>query len=182
MMLKKVIATLAVFAAVSGFTATSANAFNVGNFGARVLSESRAPKSYIAFCNRNPSECKADGVGVVSYNSHIRSLITMVNNRVNRTMRERNDSGPDVWTVNASSGDCEDFALTKRSQLIRAGVPAGALRMAVVVTQRGVGHAVLVVKTNRGEFVLDNLRRSIVKRNQTGYAFLRVASANPRVW
>lgn len=182
MMLKKVIATLAVFAAVSGFTTTSANAFNVGNFGARVLSESRAPKGYVAFCRSNPSECKADGVGVVSYNSHIRSLIATVNNRVNRSMRPRNDSGADVWTVNATSGDCEDFALTKRSQLIRAGVPAGALRMAVVVTPLGVGHAVLVVKTNRGEFVLDNLRKTIVKRNQTGYAFLRVASANPMRW
>ena len=44
-----------------------------------------------------------------------------VNNRVNRAIAPRGDRR-DEWAINVSSGDCEDYALTKRAALIR-GLP-----------------------------------------------------------
>ena len=49
----------------------------------------------------------------------------------------------------------------------------------MVRTQRGEGHAILLVKTSAGEFALDNLRKTIVQRSETGYRYVSVASANP---
>ena len=53
-------------------------------------------------------------------------------------------------------GDCEDYVLLKRRMLMQAGWPRQALLITVVRDKRGDGHAVLTVKTDRGEFVLDN--------------------------
>lgn len=100
---------------------------------------------------------------------------------MNRSIKPLNERR-DVWSLNPTYGDCDDYVMTKRSKLIRAGVPSGALRVAVVRTQQGVGHAVLLVKTSSGDYVLDNLRSTIIKREQTGYRFLNVASSNPWKW
>lgn len=93
-------------------------------------------------------------------------------------MRER----VDIWSLNPRAGDCDDYVMTKRHRLIKAGLPASALRVAIVRTRTGEGHAVLLVATADGELVLDNLRRNIIGRHRTGYSFIKVASANPNVW
>ncbi len=46
--------------------------------------------------------------------------------------------------------------LLKRRLLIRAGWPREALLITVVRDRKDEGHAVLTVKTDRGEFILDN--------------------------
>ena len=53
-------------------------------------------------------------------------------------------------------GDCEDYVLLKRRMLIQAGWPREALLITVVRDKKGEGHAVLTVKTDKGEFILDN--------------------------
>ena len=58
-------------------------------------------------------------------------------------------------------GDCKVYALYKRKLLIDAGFPRQALLMTVVKDLEGEGHAILTVKTDRGEFVLDNLSDDI---------------------
>ncbi len=55
----------------------------------------------------------------------------------------------------------EDYVLAKRRALIQAGISPSALRIAYVKTRGGEGHAILVVKTDRGEFVLDNLNGKV---------------------
>ena len=57
-----------------------------------------------------------------------------------------------------------------------------ALRMAVVRTSKGEGHAVLVVKTSKGDLVLDNIKKTIVSRQQTDYRWIAIASQNPSAW
>lgn len=163
---------------------TSAGAFNMGatrSMKPQVIRSSTAPMAYQIFCARFASECAAGGRGSISYNSSTAALIKKVNDSVNRTMRYRSDQG-EVWKIGSSSGDCEDFALTKRSRLIRAGLPAGALRMATATTSKGEAHAVLIVKTDKGEFVLDNIRKSVVRRSESGYTYNRIATADPRRW
>lgn len=141
-----------------------------------------APRAYMIFCLRNPGECRpAQSSDTVAYSPQLVAKLNRVNNEVNRSIRWTGDQG-DVWRIGGQTGDCEDFALTKRSKLIRLGVPAGALRMAVVRTSKGEGHAVLVVKTSKGDLVLDNIKKTIVSRQQTDYRWIAMASSNPAAW
>ena len=80
-------------------------------------------------------------------------------------------------------GDCEDYALEKRRMLMQAGWPREALLMTVVRDQNGDGHAVLTVKTDKGEFILDNQRDDVLLWSDTGYRFVkRQAQSDPNVW
>jgi predicted transglutaminase-like cysteine proteinase len=80
-------------------------------------------------------------------------------------------------------GDCEDYALQKRKMLMQAGWPREALLMTVVRDQHGDGHAVLTVKTDKGEYVLDNQTDEISLWSETGYRFVkRQSQADPNVW
>lgn len=81
------------------------------------------------------------------------------------------------------SGDCEDYAITKRHKLIAQGWPIRSLRLAVARTAWGEGHAVLVVKTSDGDLVLDNLTSAIKPFQKSGLRFLKIQSEdNPRMW
>jgi len=70
-------------------------------------------------------------------------------------------------------GDCEDYVLAKRRLLIQAGWPREALFVTVGRDKRGDGHAVLTVKTDKGEFVLDNQNDQILLWSDTGYRFVK---------
>lgn len=144
-----------------------------------------APLGYQLMCLQQPEECKGGGSSTVSATKDVLATLKRVNATVNRTIKPRNDRGADVWNASAKAGDwgdCEDFVLAKRRQLIRAGLPASALRIAFVKTRSGTGHAVLVVKTGRKEVVLDNLTNAIRPLSQTGYRLVSMQSANPNYW
>ena len=80
-------------------------------------------------------------------------------------------------------GDCKIYALFKRKLLMERGFPRQALLMTIVRDLNGDGHAVLTVKTDRGDFVLDNLVDDIRPWNATGYTFYkRQAQDDPNVW
>jgi predicted transglutaminase-like cysteine proteinase len=143
---------------------------------------SKAPLGYQLMCLKTPSECKGGGSASVKATSDVMSQLTKVNSKVNRSIRPRNDSGADVWSASASSGDCEDYVLAKRRALIKAGLPASSLRIAYVKTRRGEGHAILVVKTSKGDYVLDNLNTSVRPLSQSGYRIISQSGANPMKW
>ena len=80
-------------------------------------------------------------------------------------------------------GDCEDYVLLKRRMLMQAGWPREALLITVVRDKKGDGHAVLTVKTNHGEFILDNQEAEVLPWNKTGYRFVkRQSQSDPNVW
>ena len=80
-------------------------------------------------------------------------------------------------------GDCEEYVLLKRKMLMQAGWPREALLITVVRDKKGDGHAVLTVKTNRGEFVLDNQESQVLAWNKTGYRFVkRQSQSDPNTW
>jgi predicted transglutaminase-like cysteine proteinase len=99
------------------------------------------------------------------------------NAQVNRALRSRPDEGGDTWSLplrdGRGVGDCEDYALETRRLLIAAGAPAQALSIAVVAPPQGPVHAVLLVATDQGELVLDNLQPRILRWDQTGYRFIQ---------
>ena len=118
------------------------------------------------------------------------SDLTEVNETVNHGIRPMTDMdhyGMIQWWryPDDGAGSCHSFALLKRRLLIESGWPREALLMTIVRTDygRGEGHAVLTVKTDRGEFILDNLTDEIRLWSRTPYVFYRRQSQeDPNVW
>ena len=120
------------------------------------------------------------------------SDLNMVNRLINGMIRQTSDmvshGTEDYWDTplengEAAVGDCEDYVLEKRRALIARGVPAAALSIAVVTTNQGEGHAVLLVDTNQGEVVLDSLSPSIVSWRDIPYSWVeRQVPGQPMIW
>lgn len=103
------------------------------------------------------------------------------NERVNRGIRPATDLDlfgvEELWTYPEEYGDCEDYVLLKRHMLMQLGWPASTLLVTVVRQRNGDGHAVLTVRTDRADYVLDNLEDGILPWNETEYHFLKRQSA-----
>ena len=83
----------------------------------------------------------------------------------------------------SNGGDCEDFALEKRKELIDHGLPRQALLMTVASDENGAGHAILTLRTDRGDFILDNRTDKILGWRDTGYLFVKMQSEqDPNIW
>ncbi len=155
-----------------------------------VVGETRAPIGWIDFCGDNPRECAGGPTeprDVVLTSKAWRDLV-QVNAWVNTTIKPMTDL--DHWGVvekwsypDDGYGDCEDYVLLKRRVLLQAGWPRAALLITVVRDRKDEGHAVLTVKTDKGDFVLDNQAETIVLWSDTGYRFVkRQSQADPNVW
>lgn len=113
-----------------------------------------------------------------------------VNSRINRAIRRSSDvetfGAPDVWNAPVgprARGDCEDYVLAKRRALIEAGVDPDLMSIALVRTRRGEAHAVLLVRTDDGEQVLDNLSPWVIRWDQAPYEWLeRQTPGDPLTW
>jgi predicted transglutaminase-like cysteine proteinase len=150
----------------------------------------RAPIGWIDFCNDNPRDCRSPVRAprdVVLSPKAWKDLVR-VNNWVNDTIKPVTDM--EHWGVvekwsypDDGQGDCEDYVLLKRRMLVQAGWPSEALLITVVRDKKGDGHAVLTVKTDKGEFVLDNQNEDILLWAETGYRFVkRQSQQDPNVW
>ena len=111
------------------------------------------------------------------------TLLNRVNDRVNEDIVPETDlenyGRADYWTIPTDGyGDCEDYALTKRREMIADGLPELALRIAVVIAPDGGRHAELTVSTDKGDYVLDNLRARIVPWTAAGYRLIEHQAAN----
>lgn len=108
------------------------------------------------------------------------ATLTRVNQSVNREISFGDDTqtwgNSDYWALPMEQGkgvgDCEDYVLEKRRALVAAGVPAQALSIALVITPWGESHAVLLVATDQGDMVLDNLSSWVTRWNTTGYHWM----------
>jgi predicted transglutaminase-like cysteine proteinase len=149
-----------------------------------------APVGFISFCIRFPDQCQApaDQPETVALDTHVWTMLEDVNERVNRAIKFEDDKEhygrAEFWTIPTDGyGDCEDYALAKRKALIDAGLPEKALRVAVVRTWRGEGHAVLTVSTDHGDYVLDNREWEIVPWTRAKYIWIsRQDAENPMAW
>ncbi|MDO9125873.1 MAG: transglutaminase-like cysteine peptidase [Parvibaculum sp.] len=149
-----------------------------------------APYGYIGFCVRNPDECGGgtDAPKDAALTPESWAELNKVNNYVNNTVPQVSDYAlydrAEWWAYpDANGGDCEDFALMKRKLLIERGWAAENLLVAVVREWNGEGHAVLVVKTDRGEFVLDNKNWEIVAWSDAPYQWIkRQSRERPYIW
>ena len=150
----------------------------------------RAPIGWVEFCSDNPAECRGSATtprDIVMSQQAWKDLLA-VNRWVNETIKPMTDM--DHWGVvekwsypTDGYGDCEDYVLMKRKILIEAGWPREALLITVVRDKKGDGHAVLTVKSDKGEFILDNQNEDVLPWTDTGYRYVkRQSQSDPNLW
>jgi len=148
------------------------------------------PVGWVEFCAEHVSECK---VAPSEPHSVVLSLrlwrdLVRINQAVNANIKPMTDlehyGVVEKWAYpDDGYGDCEDYVLLKRRMLMEAGWPREALLITVVREASGDGHAVLTVRTDRGDFVLDNQNEAIVLWSESGYRFVkRQSQSDPNVW
>lgn len=146
------------------------------------------PVGHYEFCQRYAAECQPNATrGVVKLTRELWAKIVDVNNSVNISIFPRTDEDmfgvPEVWSYPSTEGDCEDYVLLKQYMLEREGIPRSALLITVVRQPNGDGHAVLTVRTDQGEFILDNLDDRVLAWNETEYRYLkRQSEADSGKW
>jgi predicted transglutaminase-like cysteine proteinase len=150
----------------------------------------RPPIGWVEFCNENPSDCPSQTTEArdVVLTAKVWKDLVRINKWVNEAVAPVTDQ--DHWGVverwsypDDGRGDCEDYVLLKRRMLMQAGWPREALLVTVVRDKKGDGHAVLTVKTDKGDFVLDNQAEEVLLWSDTGYRFVkRQSQSNPNNW
>ena len=143
-----------------------------------------APFQHVRFCLRYPSDCKSNPAenDHIDLDAETSELLKHVNHSVNLsiipTIKDYGTNLGDGWTIAPDMGDCNDYAVTKRHELLESGLPSKALRLSVVKTASGIGHLVLVVVTTKGDVVMDNLTEVIRPWQSTDYHWLKIQSAS----
>ena len=147
------------------------------------------PMAFTQFCLRYSDQCKPRRVfrgGPVRLTEERWDDLKEVNKSVNAAIvAEPNTKGlaGEKWLINPASGDCNDYAVSKRFELLKRGWPSRALLLSEVVTAWGEHHLVLVVRTSAGDLVLDNLSPRIRPWVQAPYRWVRMQSPkNPNFW
>lgn len=159
---------------------------------AQSMGESTPPIGWVQFCSEreNAADCQVQALRpqVADLDERRWRFLLEVNARVNRDVEPVTDM--DHWGVaekwsypTDGKGDCEDYVLEKRKRLMEAGWPRQSVLITVVRDKKGDGHAVLLVKTDRGDFILDNQEPKVKLWTETGYKFLkRQSEQSPNTW
>ena len=155
----------------------------------RDYGRSLPPIGHVVFCNQFPTDCKQSGPKRVQVQltaakkEDLRSINTLVNRMV-RPVSDMDLYGQiENWTYPNGAGDCEDYVLLKQRLLIDRGWPVSSLLITVLRDENDEGHAVLTVRTSKGDFLLDNKRADIRTWNEAPYTFIkRQSGSNPKNW
>lgn len=162
---------------------TSSEASNVGAMVTGGLTSQ--PIGHYDFCRANPSECsirpRDRGPEIMSEAKW--KVVARINAAVNRAIKPMNDidiyGRDEVWAYpDLGVGDCEDYVLEKRRRMATAGISLSNLLITVVRKPDGEGHAVLTLRSDRGDFILDNLHDELRPWHKTGYRFLKRQASN----
>jgi predicted transglutaminase-like cysteine proteinase len=149
-----------------------------------------APIGYQDFCKRHAIDCLPSGPvleRVQMTTDKWRELIAL-NRDINETIRPISDLAQygevERWEYpDSGMGDCEDYVLLKRRELMRLGWPQSALLITVVRDENKEGHAILTVRTTQGDYVLDNKHSRVLSWQHTPYDFIkRQSGKDPRQW
>jgi predicted transglutaminase-like cysteine proteinase len=148
------------------------------------------PIGHYEFCKANPSECNIHprDLNPIRLTKVAWTALVDVNDHVNTTVKPMSDyeiyGKDEVWAYpDRGVGDCEDYVLEKRRELNRAGFSLADLLITVVRKPDGEGHAVLTVRTDKGDYILDNLSDHVKLWTHTPYRYLkRQAEDNTGHW
>jgi predicted transglutaminase-like cysteine proteinase len=155
-----------------------------------------APIQHSIFCLRYRDDCEVRKLDFRHRNFAMTrerlNELEEVNRQVNRAIvPQSSPSRPaaDEWLVSPRAGDCNDYAVTKRHQLLARGWPMRSLLLAEVIVPWGEHHLVLVVRMKDPDqnedidMVLDNLNPDLRPVGLTPYHWVRAESpVNPKYW
>lgn len=183
-------ALLALGGTMSSVNAQSTAGVPVASLPADASGEARAPFAWVEFCKRYAGECAVNAAEPekVKLTPQLWQAIVAMNNRVNKEIEAITDE--DHWGVidrwdlaEDGKGDCEEYVLVKRKRLAeQAGIPRRAMNVTVVIDEENAGHAVLMIRTDRGDFILDNKRNAVLPWGQTGYTYIKRESQYRTGW
>ena len=119
----------------------------------------------------------------------LKAMARRVNDLVNEKryiIDSKNWGKSDYWATPVEflerGGDCEDFAIMKYTALRAMGVPEDRLRVAIVQdTKKNIPHAVLVVYTEAGAYILDNQIKRLISA-ESGSRYRPIYSINRHAW
>lgn len=177
----------------AGFTLTAAKAETIRIAAATpmyVEGASKAPIGWVQFCRNNPGDCDSRPAKAarVKMTPARYAELDRINRMVNLAIEPMTDQElygvEELWTYpTEGKGDCEDYVLLKRRQLMEAGWPSQALLITVVRDLKGDGHAVLTVVTDKGDYALDNQVDDVKPWFDTGYSFIkRQSQTDQNLW
>ncbi|CAD7034164.1 transglutaminase [Pseudorhizobium halotolerans] len=152
--------------------------------GMQVVGKANPPIGHYEFCRVYASECgpASHDTGPMTLTQDRWRTMLDINYTVNTAIQPLTDQEiygvEERWAYPRSGGDCEDFVLLKRKMLMAKGFDPSDLLITVVLQPNGEGHAVLTVRTDRGDFVLDNMRNTVLLWSDTEYTFLKRQAAD----
>ncbi|TYC56406.1 transglutaminase [Rhodobacterales bacterium] len=145
----------------------------------------KAPIGYVQFCHDNARSCPDDTYDpvVVRLNEALWDQLIAVNKDVNHRIRPMTDKDlfgkEEYWTYPINGyGDCEEYVLEKQRVLLEAGWPRSALLITVAKDVQNSGHAVLTVRTDHGDMILDNQVEAVLPWYSTPYRYIKRQSAD----
>jgi predicted transglutaminase-like cysteine proteinase len=149
----------------------------------------RSIAGWVRFCRTYVDECRIDPAerDTVRLTPALWRAVNEVNSAVNAAITPLTDvehwGELDRWDLaEDGTGDCEDYQLLKRRKLTMMGIPRRAMVMTVVLDERNDGHAVLMLRTDRGDLILDNKRDEILSWHRTGYVYVKRESQTDLSW
>jgi predicted transglutaminase-like cysteine proteinase len=140
----------------------------------------RSVPAWLDYCVRHSNDCQTDlrQPLKVTLTPELLKRLKAVNSAVNARVWPLTDlqhwSVADHWDqAEDGYGDCEDYQLLKRKRLVDSGVPRRTMLMTVAWDAHHDGHALLMIRTNIGDLILDNERDEILLWKDTGYQFVK---------
>ena len=152
--------------------------------------------AHTMFCLRYQDDCQIHHVDFrkrnVALTAERLNELNRINREVNRAITPQPNLGglaTEEWIVSPPAGDCNDYAVTKRHELLALGWPARSLLLSEVVVPSGEHHLILVVRgkdtdSKRNiDLVRDNLSYNLRLVGMTTYQWVRVQSpSDPKYW
>lgn len=154
-----------------------------------VIGSTSIPIGHAQFCRSHSSECTFHSSlsETAPLNQERWNELLEINTQFNTSIAPVTDDKlyqiVEFWTYPNGAGDCEDYVLAKRRALIQIGWPPSTLLITIVREANGAGHAVLMVRTDRGDLILDNQEGLIKLWNQTPYQYIkRQSQSHAGLW
>jgi predicted transglutaminase-like cysteine proteinase len=149
-----------------------------------------APVAHTIFCMNYPSECSRS-LGSRSFFSADPQVLYSELDAVNRQVNAAIEPAPKTsdklggWTLFPPKGNCSDYVVSKRHELLQRGWPSSALQLAeIIIPETGDHHLVLVASARGNIFILDNLKFNPVPlMDSIEYRWVRIESSqDPGYW
>lgn len=147
------------------------------------------PIGYDQLCSKNKPdlrECDADRAIIHALPPYplteaVMEKIVEINLGWNRRIRSITDKDKygvsELWNADTDEGDCEEYVLAKRESMLDLGFSASQLLLTIVL-KGDEGHLVLMVRTDSGDLILDNLTPLVKQRDDMSYRLLKHQDPN----